>query len=217
MKADLSVYLITDAAQAESCGRDLVATVRAAVAGGVTAVQVRDKYGRTRDTLALVAQLSEVLPRTVALIVNDRVDVFLAARAAGHRVDGVHLGQHDLPAVTARALIGPDAVLGVSASCLRQITAALDPDASVDYLGLGAVRETSSKEDAPPSLGIGGIVDLAAASPLPCVAIGGVRPRDLPMLRAGGLVGAAVVSWVCASPDPERAAVELSEAWAVAA
>lgn len=217
MNADLSVYLVTDAAQSERCGRDLVATVRAAVAGGVTAVQVREKAGHTRDTLALVGELSHMLPQRVALIVNDRVDVFLAARAAGHRVEGVHVGQQDLPAAAVRGLIGPEALLGVSASSLGEVTEALDPQAAVDYLGLGAVRETTSKDDAPPALGIGGILDLAAASPLPCVAIGGVQPIDLPRLKAGGVVGAAVVSWVCAAADPEKAATELREAWAVAA
>ena len=113
---DLSVYLVTDTAMAAARGRDVPGTVAAAVAGGVTAVQVRDKDAPAAQFLATVLAVAEILPERVALVVNDRVDVFLAARAAGARVTGVHVGQTDLPVTVVRELVGDDVVIGLSAA-----------------------------------------------------------------------------------------------------
>ena len=217
MRPDLSVYLVTDAEQSRRKGRDLVRTVREAVAGGVTTVQIREKHASTSDMLQLIEDLSEHLPQRVTVIINDRIDVYLAARQRGLRADGVHVGQHDMPVGLVRELVGPDAMIGLSAQTAAHLAAAAARPERVDYVGIGTVRATSSKADAPPPLGVHGVAALARTCPLPAVAIGGITPEDLPPLRAAGLAGAAVVSFICASPDPQAAAAALSHAWKVTA
>lgn len=216
MTLDLSVYLVTDAAQARAHGRTLVDTVRAAVAGGASAIQIREKHADARDVLELAAAIAADLPSRVALFINDRVDVFLAARMRGIRVTGVHVGQRDLPVATVRAMIGAEAVLGLTANTLDAVQAAAASPARVDYLGIGTLRATRSKPDAPPALGIDGIGRLARASTLPAVAIGGIVAADLPALRAAGLAGVAVVSSICTADDPRAAAAQLAAAWSAA-
>ncbi|MGW1818578.1 thiamine phosphate synthase [Streptomyces sp. NPDC002125] len=210
---DLSVYLVTDAAQCAARGRSVAETVALAVAGGVTAVQVREKYAAGREFLRTVLEVEAVLPEGVALIVNDRVDVFLAARAAGARVTGVHVGQSDLPPAAVRELIGEHTVLGLSAATPGQLRAAAEDAARVDHVGIGALHTTRTKADAPAALGHAGFTRLARISALPAVAIGGVTPADLPVLRAAGAVGAAVVSGICAAEDPLASARAYSGAW----
>jgi len=216
VSTDLSLYLVTDSRLAEAAGHDLVELVRAAAEGGVTAVQVRDKDASARVFLDTVLRISDALPAGVALLVNDRVDVVLAARAAGARVEGVHVGQSDLPAQAVRELIGPDAVLGLSACTPEQLRLAAAGPARVDYVGIGAVHATTTKKDAPEPLGLGRFARLVAASPLPAVGIGGVTSADLPEMRSAGAAGAAVVSAICSAPDPATAARELRAAWGAA-
>ncbi|MGW3247427.1 thiamine phosphate synthase [Streptomyces sp. NPDC001070] len=210
---DLSVYLVTDTDQCRDRGRSVAETVAQAVAGGVTAVQIREKHADGGDFLRTVTEVAAVLPERVALIVNDRVDVFLAARAGGIRVSGVHVGQSDLPAGAVRDLIGPHAVLGLSAATPDELRAAAQDPAGVDHVGIGALHATRTKADAPPSLGHDGFARLARLSALPAVAIGGVDPGDLPRLREAGAAGAAVVSGICAAEDPCAAARAYALAW----
>lgn len=212
MNADLSLYLVTDTAIAAAAGHDVVDVVRRSAANGVSAVQVREKEAPARHFLDTVLRVAEVLPAEVVLLVNDRVDVFLAARDAGARVSGVHVGQSDLPPRAVRALIGPDAVLGLSASTPEQLAAASGCGV-VDYVGIGVLRATSTKSDAPAPLGHDGFARLAAQTDLPVVAIGGIVGADLPRLRAAGAAGAAVVSAICGAADPAVAARTLSDAW----
>lgn len=213
MTPDLSVYLVTDAGQCRRHGRDVVATVEAAVVGGVTAVQVREKHAPAREILALVEALGARLPGHVTLLVNDRIDVFQAAHARGVRVDGVHVGQCDIPVRDVRALVGPDAVVGLSVSSPEQLAEA--EAAGADYVGVGAVNATTSKDDPPPPIGVDGVARLVGT--MPVVAIGGITPADVGPLHAAGVAGVAVVSWVCDSPDPRGAAAALVRAWEVAA
>ena len=213
MSIDLSLYLVTDSRLAARSGHDLVGLVRAAVDGGVTAVQIREKDAPAGVFLDTVLRVAEALPERVGLIVNDRVDVFLAARAAGARVAGVHIGQTDLPASAVRQLVGPRAVIGLSASTGEQLRLAASDPAGVDYVGVGALHETQTKKDAPPPLGLGGFARLVAESRLPAVAIGGVTRDDLAGLRAAGAAGAAIVSAICSAGDPGAAARELRAAW----
>ncbi|WP_329126091.1 thiamine phosphate synthase [Streptomyces sp. NBC_01465] len=214
MTVDLSVYLVTDAGQCAARGRSVAATVADAVAGGVTAVQIREKDADGGAFLRAVLEVAEVLPERVALIVNDRVDVFLAARAAGARVTGVHVGQSDLPPGAVRELIGEEAVLGLSAATPAELRAAAQDPARVDHVGIGALHATGTKADAPPALGHPGFARLVALSALPAVAIGGITPADLPLLRSAGAAGAAVVSGICAADDARTAAGEYARAWA---
>lgn len=212
MTLDLSLYLVTDAASAASAGHDVVDVVTAAVAGGVTAVQIREKDASARAFLETVERIAAATPPEVAVFVNDRVDVFLAARDRGARVAGVHVGQSDLPAGAVRALVGAHAFVGLSAATVAE----LDIERAapvVDYVGIGAVHPTRTKSDAPPALGIEGFAHLAALAPVPAVAIGGIQAADLGPLRAAGAAGAAVVSAICAANDPREAARTLRAAW----
>ncbi|MBO0982423.1 thiamine phosphate synthase [Rathayibacter sp. SD072] len=209
---DLSLYLVTDTRQ---CGaRGVPAVVSAAVLGGVRTVQIRDHDASAAELLALVLAVADVLDERTTLVVDDRVDVALAARLAGARVHGVHLGQSDLPVLAARQLLGPDAVLGLTANTPAHLEAvhAL-PAGTVDYLGVGVIRPTATKPDHPVPLGIDGFADLAAATPLPCVAIGGVGLHDAAALRAAGAAGLAVVSAICTAEDPAAAAAALRAEW----
>jgi len=202
---DLTLTLVTDT---DLCGpRGVPAVVRAAVAGGVTAVQVRAKDAGDRELLALVRSVRDVLTDTgVALLVDDAVDVALLAGA-----DGVHLGQSDLPVAEVRRLVGPDLVLGLSVSTVEEVRAA--PADAVDYLGVGPVWATATKPLAAPPLGPAGTAAVVAAASLPCVAIGGVHAGTVEELLGSGIAGFCVVSAVCAAADPQAAARELRALW----
>lgn len=212
MTVDLSLYLVTDSGVATAAGHDVVEVVRRATACGVTAVQVREKEGTARMFLDTVLRVAAAVPDRVAVLVNDRVDVFLAARDAGAQVAGVHVGQSDLPPSVVRRLIGPDAVMGLSASTPGQLAAASESGV-VDYVGIGALHATTTKRDAPSPLEHEEFARLVAVSALPAVAIGGVTVTDLGALRRAGAAGAAVVSAICGADDPGRAAAELRSAW----
>lgn len=213
MKLDL--YLVTDAVL--SGERGVVETVRQAVNGGVTIVQLRDKHGSAAEQLGELEQLAEVIDGRADLVINDRLDVAVAARARGLRV-GVHLGQGDDAVTRARAELGPDAFVGLSANTREHFDAVarMDPG-TVDYLGVGAIRPTTTKPDHPPVLGIDGFRELAALTALPCVAIGGVQLADVAPLRAAGAAGVALVSALCAAPHPAEAAHMFLSEWQEAA
>ena len=208
----LRTYLVTDPVL---CGaRGVLAVIESAVAGGVTTVQIRDKTAGGRELFELVCKAAELTDGKAALLVNDRVDVYSAAKAAGAAVDGVHLGQEDLPVAAVRKVIGPDAVIGLSADKQAHLDEVHElPPGTVDYLGVGAIRETSTKADHPAPLGYSGFAQVAAATTLPCVAIGGVQARDTLPLREAGAAGVATVSAICAADDPRRAAREFASAW----
>ncbi|BBE22627.1 hypothetical protein MN0502_15100 [Arthrobacter sp. MN05-02] len=148
------------------------------------------------------------------VLVDDRVDVYLAARELGASVDGVHVGQSDLPPDVVRRIVGPDAVIGLSAATPGELSVAHAlPAGTVDYLGVGAVHATATKPDHPAPLGVDGFAALAAGSDLPCVAIGGITTADAAALRGAGAAGMAVVSAICAAADPAASARELAKAW----
>ncbi|WP_395245466.1 bifunctional hydroxymethylpyrimidine kinase/phosphomethylpyrimidine kinase [Agromyces sp. MMS24-K17] len=210
---DLSLMLVTDAAL---CGdRGVAAVVAEAVAGGVRTVQLRDKDASDADVLRQLAELAEAIDGRAALLVNDRLDVAVAARARGIRVDGVHLGQGDASPVAARAALGPDAIVGLTANTPAHLAeVARMPRGTVDHLGVGVIRPTTTKPDHPPALGVDGFARLAAAAELPCVAIGGIRVTDVAPLVEAGAAGVAVVSAICAAPDPQAVSVSFAAAWA---
>jgi len=200
---DLTVYLVTD--RGLSGIRGVRETVVAAVRGGATVVQLRDPEAKTRALVVEARALVGLLrPHRVPLIVNDRVDVALAADA-----DGVHVGQSDMDVRDARTLIGPDRILGLS------ITEEADLDRSdltlVDYLGIGPVFATPTKADAAPPMGLAGLKRIAARTGLPIVAIGGLHAGNAADAIMAGADGVSVVSAICAAPDPEAAARELVE------
>lgn len=198
MRLDLSLYLITDP---ELCAeRGLVETVVAAVRGGVTVVQLRDKHASDGELIDQARRLKAALAGSgVPLIINDRLAVAVESGA-----DGVHLGQEDGDAAAARAALGEHAILGRSVQTHAQL-ARLDP-APLDYLGLGPVFATSTKQDHAEPLGVDGLAALVAASPLPAVAIGGLQAEHAAAVRDAGARGVAVISAICGRPDPEAAA-----------
>jgi thiamine-phosphate pyrophosphorylase len=199
---DLGLYLVTDHRQPFAAIRE---TVLAAVAGGVTLVQLRnpDLGGRALLEQALVLG-SDLDPLGVPLIVNDRVDVAHASGAAG-----VHVGQSDLPAAAARAILGPTAIVGLSITEPGQLSADLS---AVDYLGVGPVFATGTKPDAAPALGLDGTRAIAAATTLPTVAIGGIDIGNAAAVAATGVNGLCVVSAISSAAAPREAAAALRRA-----
>ncbi len=203
-RPDYSVYLVTDRAMAGA--RLLEAVVRAAVTGGVSIVQIREKTlgGRAFFEAALsLRRLLDELGRP--LIVNDRLDIALACGAAG-----VHLGQEDLPCAEARRLAGPDVLIGVSVSTPEEAVQAERDGA--DYLGVSPVFDTPTKTDAPPAVGLEGLRRIREVTSLPLVAIGGIHPSNAAEVIRAGADGIAVVSAIMAAPDPCMAATTLTRA-----
>ncbi|WP_163847726.1 thiamine phosphate synthase [Pseudooceanicola aestuarii] len=209
MRFDLSTYLVLDP---QLCGaRGVVETARAAVRGGATMVQLRDKAADTARMVATGRALQQALAGTGAtLIINDDV---AAVRELGGC--GLHVGQGDLPAAEARARIGPEAILGLSVETVAQ-AAQVDP-ALVDYIGAGPVHATATKPDHEPPVGFDGLARIIAACPLPAVAIGGLKPGHGGAARAAGAAGMAFVSAVCGQSDPEGAARALAREWSALA
>ncbi|MFF7682227.1 thiamine phosphate synthase [Microbacterium sp. NPDC007973] len=211
MTRDLSLHLVTDHRVPFARLRDIV---DAAVTAGVTVVQLRDKIATGGELFARALDLADVVAGRCAFVVDDRLDVVLAARDRGARVDGIHLGQSDLPVDAARALLGPDALVGWTANTPAHLaSAAALPAGTVDYLGVGVIRATATKPDHPRPLGVDGFAALAASTPVPCVAIGGIGVDDVAALRGAGAAGVAVVSVVSGADDPGAVVRDLRGEW----
>ncbi|MDN5812223.1 MAG: thiamine phosphate synthase [Arthrobacter sp.] len=210
------IYLVANSTS--TAGRPLATIVAEAVAARVGTIQLRCKDLSAREFLAEAAACAEHTAGRALLLLNDRVDVYLAARAAGIRVDGVHIGQKDLPAELVRSLIGPDAVLGLSASTEDHFAAVAElPAGTIDYLGTGAVRATPTKKDHPTPLGFPGLASLISRAPLPCVAIGGLGSGDAADAHTAGAIGMAVVRAICSAAEPRDSAAALVQEWTRAA
>lgn len=209
---DLRVYFVTDADLCESAGRTVCETVIAAVEGGATCVQLRAKDSDGGPFLEEVLEVAKAVGESVPVIVNDRVDVFLAARALGAQVAGVHVGQSDLPASLVRTLIGEDAYLGLSIGTQEEAQAARE-EGVADHVGLSVLRTTATKTDTPDVLGFEGCERLKRIVAMPAVAIGGVGVDDMARLARIGVDGGAIVSGICCAPDPAATAAELLAQW----
>ena len=208
---DLTLYLVTDT---QLCGPlGVAATVSAAVAAGVTVVQVRDRLASDEEFVRTGRSVAAALAGTgVPLIVNDRVHLVEAIGA-----DGAHVGQADLDPVRARHLLGPDALLGLSVQTLEHVEAAsrLEPG-TIDLLGVGPVWWQATKLDAADPGGLQTLAAIVARSPWPCVAIGGIDAERAALVRSTGAAGVAVVSAICGQPDPAAAARRIRDACAAA-
>lgn len=170
-----------------------------AIRGGADLIQFRDKVATTRAMIAAARPAREVCRRMrVPFLINDRVDVALAVDA-----DGVHLGTDDLPIALARRLLGPHRLIGASAGSIDEAVAGWNQGA--DYLGCGPVFATATKSDAGPAAGTTLLAQIARAVPIPVVGIAGICSSNLEEVLLAGAHGAAVVSSVCAAPDPEQA------------
>ncbi|WP_425040692.1 thiamine phosphate synthase [Primorskyibacter sp. S187A] len=198
LRDSLGLYLVTDPQLCAPLG--VVETVRRAVAGGVSFVQLRDKTATTRERVELARGLKDMLSDSgVPLVINDDVEAAVAAD-----VDGAHIGQGDMTPAQARAQLGPGKVLGLSCETPDTVRAA-DPSL-VDYLGLGPVFGTATKTDHEAPIGFDGLASLVALTPLPTVAIGGLKAEHARPVRQSGADGLAVVSAICGQPDVTAAA-----------
>ena len=181
-------------------GRDVVDLAARAVRGGVTSVQLRLKQASARELADLAVRLRRALP--VPVLVNDRPDV---AAVVGC---GVHLGPDDLPVDLARRILPPEAIIGASVGTADEAGAA----AGADFWGVGPWRVTGTKSDAGEALGAQGFRRIMAlARGRPCIAIGAVRPEDVPAVLAAGGAGVAVVSGILGAEDVELAARRYAE------
>lgn len=199
----LAVYLVADP---EATKRDLVEDVVAAVDGGATAVQLRAKRLDDGDAWRLAIRLRQACRERGALfLVNDRVDLALASRA-----DGVHLGLADLPLAMARWMAGPAFVIGYSPATVWQAADAARQ--SADYVGVGPVFATASKDDAGAPIGLDGVKERVAAAGLPTVGIGGITAENAAAVIGAGAVGVSVISAILGGSEPGTAAAELARA-----
>ncbi|WP_423995277.1 thiamine phosphate synthase [Halorubrum trapanicum] len=199
-------YLVTAASR--SAGRTTPEVVAAALEGGVDVVQLRDKATSARERYETGLRVREQTAEAgVPLIVNDRIDLASAVDA-----DGVHLGQSDLPVAVAREQLGESAVVGVSASTIEQAEAA--EGAGADYLGVGAVYGTDSKDVSGDRDGIGveRIAAVADAVEIPVIGIGGIDADNAAPVVEAGATGVAALSAITAAEDPEAATAALREA-----
>jgi thiamine-phosphate pyrophosphorylase len=208
MTPDLRVYALVDPAVAG--GRTLPALAEL-LAGAATIVQLRDKHGSTRDMVESARALKAVLtPAGIPLLINDRVDVALAAEA-----DGVHIGQDDMAAADARRLLGKDAIIGLS---IKSLTLAAEaPLDLLDYVAIGGVYATTSKDNTAAPIGINGLRAIAGAirarkANYPVCAIAGITPANAGEVIAAGADGVAVISALSLAPDPAAAARDLRKA-----
>ncbi len=203
MRLNVALYVITDAHL--SRGRSHHDVIAAAIRGGATMVQYREKNAGTREMIEEACPLRDLChAQHVPFIVNDRVDVALAVDA-----DGVHVGQDDMPALLARRMIGKKKILGVSAQNVEQARAAIAD--SADYLGVGAVFATATKSDAGTPIGLTGLEKIARASSVPAVGIAGINGSNAASVIRARAAGIAVVAAVVSAEDVEAAARELRE------
>jgi thiamine-phosphate pyrophosphorylase len=195
---EYSLYLVTD--KRLSLGRSNLEIIKAAVAGGVTVVQLRDKEATTRELYEEGLKIRDFLQeRRIPLIINDRLDIALALDA-----DGVHLGQDDMPVAPARKILGKNKIIG--ASVFTPAEAREAEAAGADYLGLSPIFVTPTKAELTDQIGIEGIPPIRQAVRVPLVGIGSLNAGNAFRAVAAGLDGVAVVSAICSQRDPEGAA-----------
>ncbi|MBU1040429.1 MAG: thiamine phosphate synthase [Proteobacteria bacterium] len=201
---DPTLYLVTDQ---RLCGeKSVLDVVGLAVRGGATMVQLREKRLDMRSLVDLARALKGLLePFGVPLIINDRVDAAMAVGA-----QGVHLGQHDMPAKLARHLLGQSALIGLSVERLEHIREAERLD--VDYYGVSPIYPSATKPELTSPWGLGGLAEARRATARPLVAIGGIDASNAGEVLGAGADGVAVVSAVCSAADPLRAAEDLVRA-----
>lgn len=200
---DPALYLVTD--QDISMSRPIEYIVEEAVKGGATMVQLREKDASTLDFVNRAVHLKMLLsPYNVPLIINDRLDVALAADA-----DGLHIGQQDMPYAIARKILGKNKIIGLSVETIEQAKEANNLD--VDYIGLSPIFITGTKPELVHALGLEGIREIAAFTKHTMVAIGGINAQNATDVLNAGAHGLAVVSAISSASEPMQAAREIKE------
>lgn len=223
-KLDISAYLVVGPENTK--GIPVATIIKDAVEAGFTCVQIRSKVASARELIGLTRQASKVISEAgrsdeVALLVNDRLDVVLAARKQGIKVDGIHVGQTDIPVEVCREYLGENSIVGLSARTHELFEYIQTVDISqIDYFGAGPLHETMTKPDCGLDLdgkvvtrSFSDISKLAKLSPLPVVVGGGIKLADIPSLAQTGVNGFFVVTAVTEADDPRGASTELVASW----
>ena len=196
-KIDYSLYLVTDRDVLK--GRDLILSVEAAILGGVTLIQLREKDISSLEFYNIAVKVKELTDKySIPLIINDRVDVAIAIDAAG-----VHLGQSDFPCDVARRIMGTNKIVGISTGTLAE--AILAEKQGADYVGVGAVFPTGTKLDAE-VVSINVLKDIKQAIKIPVVAIGGINEKNYNLLKNTGIDGIAIISAILGKDNIKEAA-----------
>lgn len=211
MQLDLRCYLVTS-----GTSQGTVDAAAEAARAGAGMIQVRAKDIPAAKflhlTLAIADAVAAANPQT-RVVVNDRVDVALAARQRGAAVHGVHVGQDDVPVTDARALLGSEALIGLSAGTLEQVRQAEQHREVIDYLGAGPFRLTPTKDSGREPLGLTGYPKVVAATQLPVVAIGDVTPQDVESLSVTGIAGVALVRAIMDAAQPGLVVRDVLAEW----
>lgn len=196
---NFDLYLITDRTQVAT-NHTLLSAIDSALQGGVKAIQLREKDLTAAELLPLAQELRNLTREYAAqLLINDRIDIALAVQA-----DGVHLGEHSLPTDVVRQLVGPKLLIGVSTHNKADISRATEQGA--DFVTFGPVYATPSKAAFGPPQGFKALTEACRGSSLPVFALGGITPPRVAEVRQAGASGVALISAICASPDPRTAA-----------
>ena len=199
---DTSLYFITDSTGFSET--EFLQRIEAALQGGVSFLQLREKERTTREYLALAQKVHALtLQYGVPLIVDDRLDVAMAVDA-----EGVHLGQSDMPVATARKLWGQEKIIGATAKTVEQAQEAYNQGA--DYLGVGAIYPTTTKVKTVLT-SVDTLRDICKAVPIPVNAIGGLNKENIDVLKGVPIAGICVVSAIMKAEDPKVAAEQLRE------
>ena len=197
---DTSLYFITDSTGLSE--EEFLQRTEAALQGGVTFLQIREKEKSTREYLSLAQKVHKLAQRYgVPLIIDDRLDLAMAVDA-----EGVHLGQSDMPVDLARSIFGQDKIIGATAKTVPQALEAYEQGA--DYLGVGAIYPTTTKVKTVLT-STDTLRDICAAVPIPVNAIGGLNKNNIDVLRGIPIAGICVVSAIMKAEDPKWAAAEL--------
>lgn len=202
MKIDYSLYLVTD--RKDKTEQEFLNIIEESIKGGVTVIQIREKIANTQEFYNIALKVKEITTKyNVPLIINDRIDIALAIDA-----DGVHIGQDDMPIKIARKLIGPNKILGVSAHNLKEAKKAKEK--SADYLGVGAIFTTSTKNNAE-DVSIDTLKSITESVDIPTVAIGGINLENAHKLSNTKIAGFSVVSAIMDANNPKIASEKLKE------
>ena len=221
---DISAYLVIG--PENTLGRPVGRIIEAAVDVGYTCIQIRSKTASAKELIELTRQAADIIEKAgradkTALLVDDRLDVVLAAKKQGIKVDGIHVGQSDIPVEICREYLGEDAVIGLSAKTGELFDYIKTADVSqIDYFGAGPLHETQTKQDCEIdsegkmiTRGFEDMTKLAELSPIPVVVGGGVKLADIPKLAETGIDGFFVISAITEAENPKLEAEKLIEAW----
>ncbi|HCB99914.1 MAG TPA: thiamine phosphate synthase [Ruminococcaceae bacterium] len=221
---DISAYFVVGPENTK--GRPVAPMIKEVISSGFTCIQIRSKIASARELMNLTREAANSIAEvgktnTVSLLVDDRLDVVLAARKQGIKVDGVHVGQSDIPPEICRAYLGEDSIVGLSARTDELFDYIKTADVSqIDYFGVGPVHETQTKPDC--GLDQNGnvitrsfadLTRLVKISPIPVVVGGGVKLDDIPPLAKTGVNGFFVVSAIAGAHDPKVEATKLKKTW----